>query len=193
MAAQKKRAAKKAGDGAAAEAATLKAAPKTAAKSAAKRSKPVKGAEAFAPADEAARTARDALEATTIETIAAPAARLIAAGADQAREAYARAQEASEQLRQTMAETTTATTRGAVEINGKVIDAWRAQGEIALGLWRQALAAGSVSEAVRLQTSGARHAYETAAAHWKDVAETTTRWLGESVKPLRSALSDDAR
>jgi hypothetical protein len=164
---------------------------KTASKTASKRSKPVS-----APAETilaAQNAADDAIETITVDALVAPATRLIETGADRAREAYARAQAASEQIRQTVAETATATTRGAVEINGKVLDAWRAQSTIAFDLWRQALTAGSVSEAIRVQTSGARQVYETAATHWKDVAETTNRWLDATVKPMRSALSSEPR
>jgi hypothetical protein len=181
MATQKKTGAKKA---------TPKAAPKAAIKTATKRSKPVKAAEIQ---DATVRAAKGVVETATVGALVAPATRLMEAGADQAREAYARAQATSEQIRQTVAEAATATTRGAAEINGKVFDAWRAQSEIALDLWRQALAAESVSEAIRLQTSGARQVYETAAAHWKDVAETTNRWLGATVKPLKAALSNETR
>jgi hypothetical protein len=209
--AQKKTPAKKAtenalSEDAATEAVASKSAPKAVATTATKTSKPVKAAEkalevpavvaAAALSDAAAITVdavKDAIEATALETIVAPATRLMETGADQAREAYARARATSEQIRQTMTETATATTRGALEINSKVLDAWRAQSDVTIALWRQALAAGSVSEAIVLQANGARQIYETAATHWKDVAETTTRWIGASVKPLQAALTTDAR
>jgi hypothetical protein len=71
-----------------------------------------------------------------------------------------------------------------------VLEAWRAQSDVALDLWSSTLAADSFSEAVRVQTSGARQAYDSAALHWKDVAETTNRWFGAALWPLQSALSD---
>jgi hypothetical protein len=209
--AQKKTPAKKAtenalSEDAATEAVASKSAPKAVATTATKTSKPVKAAEkalevpavvAAAPLSDAAAVTvdavKDAIEATALETIVAPATRLMETGADQAREAYARARATSEQIRQTMTETATATTCGALEINGKVLDAWRAQSDVTIALWRQALAAGSVSEVIVLQANGARQIYETAATHWKDVAETTTRWIGASVKPLQAALTTDAR
>lgn len=173
MAAQKKTAAKKAIKTAGLEAVATKAdkpkaAPKVVAKTATKTSTPVR-------------------------TIAAPATRLVEVGADRAREAYTRAKATSERIHQTLTETAAVTTRGALEINGKVLEAWGAQSDAAFALWRQALGTGSLSEAVLLQANGARRIYETAATHWKDVAETTTRWLGDSVKPLRAALTNEAR
>jgi hypothetical protein len=121
----------------------------------------------------------------------APTARLVEAGRDQARQAYAQAQATGETFRQALAESANVTTRGALEVNGKVIDALCAQSEAALDLWQSTLSAGSFSEAVRLQATGARQVYETVASHWKDVAETTGRWLGASVKPIQSAWSAD--
>jgi hypothetical protein len=121
--------------------------------------------------------------------LVAPATRLMEIGAEQAREAYARAQATTASLREAMAETASATTRGALEVNGKVIDAWRAQSDAALDLLHSTLRATSLSDAIRLQTSGARQVYETAATHWKDVAESTTRWFGAAVKPMQLALT----
>jgi hypothetical protein len=136
------------------------------------------------PAAEAARTFAQA--APSARQAIAPAARIVEAGTEQAREVYARAQATTEQMRHAMSETAAASARGALEVNGKVLDALRAQSEAAFDLWRSTLTAGSFSDAVRAQTSGARQLYETSAAHWRDVTETATRWLGSSVKPLQS-------
>src|SRR3954470_20756806 len=64
-------------------------------------------------------------------------ARLADVGA--VKETYARTQVATASLRQVVAETTTATTAGALEINDKVLDAFRAQSDAVLDLWRSAL------------------------------------------------------
>lgn len=142
----------------------------------------------------AVETVRSVLKAAPkADEVVAPAARLMEAGAERARDAVARAQATGEHLRRAVNATAVVTTRGALEVNGKVIDALRAQSEATFDLWRQALSAGSLSEAVRLQTSGARQVYETAASHWKDVAETTTRWLGSTVKPIQSAIEQSRR
>jgi hypothetical protein len=122
--------------------------------------------------------------------VAAPVARLMATGADQARQAHARAQATGESLCRAVAETTTAATRGAFEVNSKLIDAVRAQSDAAFDLWRSTVTAKSLSEAIRVQASGVRHAYETAATHWKDLADSTTRWFGSTVKSVQSAWTD---
>jgi hypothetical protein len=120
----------------------------------------------------------------------ASAPALAAPATDQAREAYERGQAATASFRHAVAETAAATTKGVLEVNAKVLDALRAQSDAALDLWRSALAAESFSEAVRVQTSGARQAYDSVAHHWKDVAETTNRWFGAAMRPIQSALSD---
>ena len=84
---------------------------------------------------------------------------------------------------------TSVATNGALEVNDKVLDAWRAQSDAVLDLWRSALTADNLPDAVRLQASSAREAYVVAANHWKDVAESTTRWFGAAFNPLRSALT----
>jgi hypothetical protein len=129
----------------------------------------------------------------TADEMTAPAARLLEAGGEHARQAYARAQATTEQMRHAMTETAAASTRGALEVNGKVLDAVRAQSDATFELWRSTLTAGSFAEAVRAQASGARQLYETTATHWRDVAETTTRWLGSAVKPIQSAWIDRGR
>jgi len=131
-----------------------KAAPPTASASVAK-----KAAEAIAPVAAVATAAPKAVEklvpATPVPTPAsvepvaklatqaavlafnpvaavAPFATAFEAGADQARASYSRARENGESLRQAVTDSTTATTRAFVELNGKVIDLVRAQSDATL-------------------------------------------------------------
>jgi hypothetical protein len=127
--------------------------------------------------------AKPASVVSSPERMAAPLA------GDQARAAYARARETGDTFRQAVADSTTATTRGFLEFNGKVLDLVWAQNDATLDLWRSTLNAGSLSEAIRVQTHGLREAYETTAAQWKDLAETAGRLMGEAARPLRSALT----
>jgi hypothetical protein len=143
-----------------------------------------KKAEALKPA-----AAKPAPVETAVPAAVAPFASAFEAGADQARAAYTRARENGETLRQAVTDSTTATTRAFIELNGKVIDALRAQSEATIDLWRSTLSAGTLSEAIRVQTHGLREAYETSSAQWKDIAATAGRLAAEAAKPLRSALS----
>ena len=180
-----------------------KAAPPTAPASVAK-----KAAEAIAPVAAVATAAPKTVEKlvtttptpASVEPVAklatlafnpvaavAPFATAFEAGADQARASYSRARENGESLRQAVTDSTTATTRAFVELNGKVIDLVRAQSDATLDLWRSTLSAGTFSEAVRVQTHGLREVYETTSAQWKDIAETAGRLAAEAAKPLRTA------
>src|SRR4051812_25024161 len=67
--------------------------------------------------------------AMTLGAAAVPFAGAFSLGADQARAAYLRAGAGNENLRQAVADSTTTTTRGLVELNGKVLDLWRAQSD----------------------------------------------------------------
>jgi hypothetical protein len=106
-----------------------------------------------------------------------------------ARQATTQIKASRETLRLAITEAATASSHGVLEVNDKMIDAFRAQSDVAIELWRSALSAGSLTEAIRVQADGARQAYETASAQWKDIAETTTRWIDRSVQPIQSVWS----
>lgn len=75
-------------------------------------------------------------------------------------------------------------TAGWAELNGKMLDLMRSQTEANFAIWRSTLAAGSLSEAIRMQTTGVREAYEATAAQWRDIAETAAR-LMSGAKPMQ--------
>jgi hypothetical protein len=93
-------------------------------------------------------------------------------------------------LRQAMGEAVSASAHGALAVNDKVIEALQTQSHAALDLWRTAASTPHLSDVFRLQSQGARQAYETASAQWKDIAETTAHWFTKTVEPLSSAISD---
>jgi hypothetical protein len=129
----------------------------------------------------------------TAEAAFAPLSATLESGAEQARNAIGRARETRESLQQAVAHSATAAAKGMLEVNGKVLDLLRAQSDAAFELWRSTLTAGSLSEAVRVQTSGIRQAYEATTSHAKDVAEAATRAIGDAVKPLQSAMAPASR
>jgi hypothetical protein len=123
----------------------------------------------------------------------APFSVALESGAEQARNAVGRARDTRESLQQAVAHSAVAAANGMLELNGKVIDLLRAQSDAAFELWRSTVTAGSLSEAVRVQTSGIRQAYEATTTHAKDVAEAATRAIGDTVKPLQSAMARTPR
>ncbi|HSP24216.1 MAG TPA: phasin family protein, partial [Saliniramus sp.] len=127
------------------------------------------------------------------ETIAAPLATMMGIGADGARKSFEQAQASSETLRQACIESANAASRGMLDLNTQMLDLMRAQSDATMGMLRSAMSAPSFSEALKVQTSGARQAYEATAAHLKIIAETTTRVVGETTKPIQSAFNDRTR
>jgi len=108
------------------------------------------------------------------------------------RQASRKAEASRDTLRLAMTEAATASTRGVLEVNDKVIEAFRVQSDAALDLWRSTLSAATLADAIHVQTTGVRQVCETAAAQWKDIAETTTRWIDKSVQPIQSVWSGRA-
>jgi hypothetical protein len=96
-------------------------------------------------------------------------------------------------LRQAMSEAVTASTKGALEVNDKIIDAMNTQRLAAVDLWRSAISPSPLPEAFKAQSQATRQAYETASAQWKDIAETTALWFTKSLEPLQSALHRSGR
>ncbi|WP_029031081.1 phasin family protein [Salinarimonas rosea] len=123
------------------------------------------------------------------EELVKPYGRLLETGADGARTAYTQARESNEALAQACFESATAASRGMAALNAQVLDLMRANTDLTLSLMRSTLTAGSLSEAVKLQTSGARQAYETTSAHLRAIADTTTKLVGEATGPLTQAMT----
>ncbi len=98
------------------------------------------------------------------------------------------AREHGDALRQAVRAAASVSAQGALEVNGKIIDALQSQSHVALDLWRTAIGTTSLPQALQAQTSATRQAYETASAQWRDIAETTARWMTRSFEPLQSAL-----
>ena len=119
----------------------------------------------------------------------APLSAALETGAEQARVAYGRARATGDTLQQALTQSASAAARGLLEVNETVLDGMRAQSDAAFDFWRSTLTAGSLSEFVRIQTSGLRRAYELTSAQAKDVASATARAVGETVKPLQSAIT----
>jgi hypothetical protein len=93
-----------------------------------------------------------------------------------------------EAFRQALREAASVSAKGALEVNDKIIQALQTQGHAALDLWRAAMDSSRQPDGFNVQTGAARQAFEATSAQWKDVAETTARWMSKSVEPLQSAL-----
>lgn len=82
---------------------------------------------------------------------------------------------------------------GFVELNTKLFEFFRTQADATMSVWRATVTAGSLAEAVRVQTSGMRQVYESSAGQWKEVSETTNRVFADAFKAMRSAWTQQSR
>ncbi len=134
----------------------------------------------------AAATAADTLD--TADSVADAGAALQGPLHGGAGALLSNAREQGDALRQAVRAAASVSAQGALEVNGKIIDALQSQSHVALDLWRTAIGTTSLPQALQAQTSATRQAYETASAQWRDIAETTARWMTRSFEPLQSAL-----
>jgi len=140
----------------------------------------------------AAISTAETVEAVTeeVKPVSLPA---ITAAPVEAEAIFSSAKKQGDVLRQAMSEAVAASAKGVLEVNGKIIDAVNTQRHVALDLWRSAISPSSLPEAIKAQSQATRHAYETASAQWKDIAETTALWFTKSFEPLKSVLHRSAR
>jgi hypothetical protein len=154
------------------------------------------------------KAASPELKADLIELAAAPAATVLEpVGAEKlavqakvaemkpvATEAlFSSAQKQSDAFRQAVGEAVTVSAKGALEVNGKIIDALTIQSSTALDLWRSAINPAPLPEALKAHSQATRLAYEAASAQWKDIAESTALWFTKSLEPLHSAFQRPGR
>ncbi|MBM1169898.1 phasin family protein [Microvirga arabica] len=106
---------------------------------------------------------------------------------------FSSAKQQGDAFRQAVGEAVTASAKGALEVNGKIIDALNVQSSAALDLWRSAFSPAPLPEALKAQSQATRQAYEAASAQWKDIAESTALWFTKSLEPLHSAFQRPGR
>lgn len=139
---------------------------------------------AAAPTTEAIETIAEAAAATLPQISAKPV---------EADALFASARRQSDAIRKAVSESVAASAQGALEVNGKIIEAFHMQSDAAIDLWRSAMSPSPLPEALKAQSHATRKAYETASAQWKDIAETTALWFTKSVEPLKSAFHAQSR
>jgi hypothetical protein len=139
----------------------------------------------------AAAPAAPALEAVTA---AKPATPKVAEAEPVAAEAlFSSARKQGDAFRQAIGAAVTVSAKGALEVNGKIIDALTVQSSTALDLWRSAISPAPLPETLKAQSQATRQAYEEASAQWRDIAEATALWFTKSLEPLHSAFQRPGR
>jgi hypothetical protein len=127
-------------------------------------------------------------EVTEAATPATSPAPVVAETVKKTEEVFSTVRSQGDALRHAMRESATVSAKGALEVNGKIIEALHSQGHAAIELWRSALDSKDLQSALKTQTLAAREVFETASAQWKDIAETTAQWMTKSFEPLQSAM-----
>lgn len=126
--------------------------------------------------------------AAVLETmsVASPsvAARTVETGAENVRRTTAELRDTGATAGRAMTDTASTAARGWVEFNGKLLDVMRVQGDAAFSLWRETVTARSFPDAMRAQTNGLQHLYETSTTQWREVAEAAARLMGGAAKPM---------
>lgn len=112
------------------------------------------------------------------------AARMVETGAEAVRRTSADLRSAGETTSRAMTDTGSSASRGWIELNGKMLDVLRAQSDAAFAVWRETVTARSFPDAVRAQTTGLQHLYETSTVQWREVAEAAARLMGDAAKPM---------
>ena len=135
-----------------------------------------------------AETTEILVEASTAPQSPAPTVQPVEVGA-----IFSSARKQGDTIRQAMSEAVAASAKGALEVNGKIIEALNIQSNAALDLWRSAIKPSPLPEAFQAQTSATRQAYQAASEQWKGVAETTALWFTRSLEPLQSAFHSQKR
>lgn len=136
----------------------------------------------------AAAPAVQALEAVTAAKPALPP-KAVELKPISAEALFSSAKKQSEAFRQAVGEAATVSAKGALEVNGKIIDALTVQSSAALDLWRAAISPAPLPEALKAQSQ----AYQAASAQWKDIAESAALWFTKSLEPLHSAFQRPGR
>lgn len=130
----------------------------------------------------------EVIEAATPAVPAAASPTLVVETVKKTEEVLSSVRSQGDALRHAMRESATVSAKGALEVNGKIIEALHSQGHAAIELWRSALDSSDLQTAVKTQAQAARQAFEAASVQWKDIAETTAHWMAKSFEPLQSAL-----
>ncbi|CAH1654842.1 Phasin protein [Hyphomicrobiales bacterium] len=112
-------------------------------------------------------------------------ATIAGSGLQQARQAYATAQEQRDTWNRSVIANANVASKAANEINGKILDLLRSQTDATFGLWRSLMNVTSIAEAVELQTRELRRQYEDATARVRDIAETATRYSHDVVSTAK--------
>jgi phasin len=110
-------------------------------------------------------------------------------GVSQARETYEKFKDAAQHSNETIEAVYAASSKGAADYSGKLIDIARANANSAFDVAEKLVAVKSPSEIFSIWTSYARSQYEVLQTQAKELAELGQRVATETVEPIKTASS----
>ncbi len=107
----------------------------------------------------------------------------------QAKTSFAKLKEAAEEATDAIEDTYETARAGLVELNGKSIDAVKANSDATYGFAKSLLAVKTFAEAIELQSTFVRAQFEAIGAQAKELQEVATKVAAESAKPAKDAIT----
>ena len=107
----------------------------------------------------------------------------------QAKTSFAKLKEAAEEATDAIEDTYETARAGLVELNGKSIDAVKANSDATYGFAKSLLAVKTFAEAIELQSSFVRQQFEAISAQAKELQEMATKVATDSAKPAKEAIT----
>jgi phasin len=107
--------------------------------------------------------------------------------AKQAKEGYEKMRAAAEEATDLLEDQFETARTGFVEMNGKMIEAAKANADATFRFAKDVLAVKSFAEVIELQTAFARSQFELATAQAKEIQELVTKYSTETTQPMKDA------
>lgn len=107
----------------------------------------------------------------------------------QAKDGFAKLKEAAEEATDAIEDTYETARAGLVELNGKSIDAVKANSDAAYGFAKSLLAVKTFAEAIELQSAFMRQQFEAISAQAKELQEMAGKVAADAAKPAKDAIA----
>ena len=107
----------------------------------------------------------------------------------QAKTSFAKLKEAAEEATDAIEDTYETARAGLVEINGKSLDAAKANADAAYGFAKSLLAVKTFAEAIELQSTFMRQQFEAISAQAKEIQEVAGKVAADTAKPTKDAIA----
>ncbi len=131
-----------------------------------------------------------AFEAFSMPKMEVPAAMREATekGIEQAREAYTKLKEASEEATDILEDTFETSRQGMIDFNLKAVDAAKTNTDATFQFARDLMGLKSFAEVIELQSSFAKGRFDALSSQTKEMQEAASKIVGDTSKPMKEAV-----